>query len=69
MAAPKAPKFKPGDKVKYPKHPDDLFPAGTGTVASVKAGKAGAPDAYRVKSDATDKLLPAEFYEGELTKV
>lgn len=56
------PKFKVGDHVNHPSCPNNQFPAGTGTIASV------APDGtYTVKCDKTGRVLPANFKESELT--
>lgn len=62
-----AAKFKKGDAVTHPASADGKTPAGSGVVDEVVAGTHGAPTTYKVKCDATGKVLPAAFLESELT--
>ena len=58
-------KFAVGDAVNHPAAPDGSYPAGTGTVESVTP--AGDSYSYKIRCDATKKVLPTAFKESDLS--
>jgi hypothetical protein len=62
-----SPKFKVGQKVNHAASSDGSFPAGTGTVSSVTPWNTGDGYSYQVKCDVTNKVLPVNFKESELS--
>jgi uncharacterized protein YodC (DUF2158 family) len=67
MAAAKV--FKVGDKVKHPAADDGSFPAGCGAIECVEKHATGGGTSYKIRCDATGKVLPAIFLGSELSAV
>lgn len=62
-------KFSVGQKVNHAAASDGKFPAGAGTVESVTPWNTGDGYSYQVRCDKTNKVLPVNFKESELTAV
>ncbi len=59
-------KYKVGDHVNHLADPAGAFPAGIGVVTAVGTTD---PVTYKVKCDATKKVLPVDLKEADLTLV
>jgi hypothetical protein len=60
------PEFYPGQHVAHAANANGLFPAGTGIVATVTPWNTGDGYSFKIRCDATGKLLPVNFKASEL---
>lgn len=66
---PVASDFQVGSHVAHAANAAGMFPSGTGVVTSVTPWNTGDGFSYRVRCDATGRVLPVNFKASELVKV